>query len=229
MNTSESPLSEPLRRAIVESGFPFLQIQEKTGVDRASISRFVAGDRSLRLDLADKLAAFFGLILRGDPMSSPPTPAPPRVMANREEAYQSFFQALAKNLEEHDFTKLETGKPWSWGRFKSGEPQWARYGAAFAHGEVRAYVLIACKLAAENTRILNELKKQRTDIEQEFGSKLEWDFRRNTAQQQGRIEIHRPGSIQDNAKSLEEIKAWMIDRLCKLRTVFKPRLAELAQ
>jgi plasmid maintenance system antidote protein VapI len=64
MEKPSSPLSEPLRRAIVESGIPYLQIQEKTGIERSSISRFVTGKRSLRLDLADKLAAYFGLILK---------------------------------------------------------------------------------------------------------------------------------------------------------------------
>jgi plasmid maintenance system antidote protein VapI len=64
MNTPSSPLSEPLRRAIVESGFPFLKIEQDTGIHRASVSRFVAGKRSLRLDVADKLAAYFGLELR---------------------------------------------------------------------------------------------------------------------------------------------------------------------
>ena len=63
MSDQHSPLSEPLRRAIVESGIPYLQLQEQTGIERSSISRFVTGKRSLRLDLADKLAAYFGLTL----------------------------------------------------------------------------------------------------------------------------------------------------------------------
>jgi plasmid maintenance system antidote protein VapI len=57
-------MSDPLRRAIIESGVAFLKIEQDTGIARASISRFVAGKRSLRLDLADKLAAYFRLELR---------------------------------------------------------------------------------------------------------------------------------------------------------------------
>ena len=81
MNNPQSPLSEPLRRAIVESGIPYLQLQEQTGIERSSISRFVTGKRSLRLDLADRLAAFFRLTLtapkatghrKGRPSTSPP-------------------------------------------------------------------------------------------------------------------------------------------------------------
>jgi plasmid maintenance system antidote protein VapI len=64
MSAKLSPMSEPLRRAIVESGIPFLKVEKETGVQRACISRFVAGKRSLRLDVADKLAAYFGLVLQ---------------------------------------------------------------------------------------------------------------------------------------------------------------------
>jgi plasmid maintenance system antidote protein VapI len=56
-------MSEVLRRAIQESGLALLKIAADTGVERASISRFVRGERSLRLDMADKLAAYFGLRL----------------------------------------------------------------------------------------------------------------------------------------------------------------------
>jgi plasmid maintenance system antidote protein VapI len=58
-----SPIADTLRRTILESGLPLLRIEQATGVDRASLSRFVAEKRSLRLDMADKLAAYFGLKL----------------------------------------------------------------------------------------------------------------------------------------------------------------------
>jgi transcriptional regulator with XRE-family HTH domain len=57
-------ITDAIRQAIVESGLPLQQISEKTGVERASLSRFVRGERSLRLDMVDKLAANFGLELR---------------------------------------------------------------------------------------------------------------------------------------------------------------------
>ena len=58
-----NPLSDPLRRAIVESGDSLSALERATGVTRASIMRFVRGDQSLRLDKADQLAAYFGLEL----------------------------------------------------------------------------------------------------------------------------------------------------------------------
>jgi plasmid maintenance system antidote protein VapI len=59
----DEPMSDVLRRAIRESGLALLTIATETGVERASVSRFVRGERSLRLDIADKLAAHFGLQL----------------------------------------------------------------------------------------------------------------------------------------------------------------------
>jgi plasmid maintenance system antidote protein VapI len=60
---TEATITDVLRQAILDSGLPLLRIAEATGVERASISRFVRGLNSLRLDVADKLAAFLGLRL----------------------------------------------------------------------------------------------------------------------------------------------------------------------
>lgn len=38
-------------------------LERETGVKRQSIMRFVRGDQTLRLDIADKLASFYGLEL----------------------------------------------------------------------------------------------------------------------------------------------------------------------
>lgn len=57
-------ISETLRKAILDTGLPLLQVAKATGVERASLSRFVRGERTLRLDMADRLAAHFKLELR---------------------------------------------------------------------------------------------------------------------------------------------------------------------
>jgi plasmid maintenance system antidote protein VapI len=53
-----------LKKAISESGMAHIAIERATGVKRASIMRFMRGETSLRLDLADRLAAYFGLEVR---------------------------------------------------------------------------------------------------------------------------------------------------------------------
>ena len=58
-----APITSLLRQTIAESGIPYLALERATGVQRASIQRFVDGRQSLRLDMADRLAAYFGLEL----------------------------------------------------------------------------------------------------------------------------------------------------------------------
>jgi plasmid maintenance system antidote protein VapI len=68
MSASIEPISDLLRRTIgraVEKGeTTYLTLEQQTGITRASIMRFVKGKQFLRLDLADRLAALFGLELR---------------------------------------------------------------------------------------------------------------------------------------------------------------------
>lgn len=56
-------MSDVLREAIKQSGKPMLQIAKEASIARASLIRFIRGERSLRLDIADKLAAYFELVL----------------------------------------------------------------------------------------------------------------------------------------------------------------------
>ena len=63
-----TPISDLLRqtiaRAVEEGRTNYKALERDTGVTRASIMRFVRGSQSLRLDMADRLAAHFGLELR---------------------------------------------------------------------------------------------------------------------------------------------------------------------
>ena len=56
-------MSDILRATILDSGMNNAEIERHTGIDRSSLSRFIAGERSMRLDMADQLAGFFGLRL----------------------------------------------------------------------------------------------------------------------------------------------------------------------
>ncbi len=57
------PLSDALRKAIMESDMSYKALERETGVLRQSLMKFMNGERSLRLDKADQLAAYFGLTL----------------------------------------------------------------------------------------------------------------------------------------------------------------------
>jgi plasmid maintenance system antidote protein VapI len=61
MAKAKQPMTDALQAAIAQSGLAHIAIERETGVKRQSIMRFMRGERSLRLDLADRLAVFFGL------------------------------------------------------------------------------------------------------------------------------------------------------------------------
>lgn len=56
-------MTELLRQAILEAP-SFLGVETATGVKRQSLMKFVRGEQSLRLDMADRLAAHFGITSR---------------------------------------------------------------------------------------------------------------------------------------------------------------------
>jgi len=56
-------ITEVLKKTITDSGISHYTIERETGVNRASLGRFMRGDQSIRLDVADKLAAYFDLEL----------------------------------------------------------------------------------------------------------------------------------------------------------------------
>jgi len=56
-----STLSEALKEAIAESPESVRSIAAATDLEHSAVSRFVRGITSLRLDLADRLAQYFGI------------------------------------------------------------------------------------------------------------------------------------------------------------------------
>lgn len=61
---TKQPIADALKAAILASELPYLTLQEETGVTRQSLMSFVKDERTLRLDMADKLAVYFGLTLQ---------------------------------------------------------------------------------------------------------------------------------------------------------------------
>jgi len=56
-------MTERLRNAVNDCPLPFQALERETGVTRQSLMRFARSESSLRLDIADKLADYFGLEL----------------------------------------------------------------------------------------------------------------------------------------------------------------------
>lgn len=60
---SNSPISETLRQALKEAG-PVHATAQRAGVHHAALLRFISGERTIRLDTADKLAEVLGFELK---------------------------------------------------------------------------------------------------------------------------------------------------------------------
>jgi len=54
-------LTDQIREAVRQSGLTHYRICQETGIDKASMSKFVSGERGLSLAHLDKLAALLGL------------------------------------------------------------------------------------------------------------------------------------------------------------------------
>lgn len=60
-------MTDALRAALKGSEESFLGLEKATGVQRGSIMRFLQGSQSIRLDLADRLAAHLGVTVNPAP------------------------------------------------------------------------------------------------------------------------------------------------------------------
>jgi transcriptional regulator with XRE-family HTH domain len=58
---NKQPMTDALKRAIEASGLPFLTLEQETGVTRQSLMAFMKDERTLRLDMADRVANYFKL------------------------------------------------------------------------------------------------------------------------------------------------------------------------
>ena len=138
--------------------------------------------------------------------------------------YRGFFQELIDTLrDDHSFTNARQALAQNWYRFSVGYGQRAQFGANFAaEGRARVELYIASGNTDWNRELFDQLSERQDDIQSELGEPLEWDRLGNP-----RIAVVRRGSIDDDEETLEEIRAWMVERLLKFKQVFGPRLDEL--
>ena len=59
----ETPFSEQLRRAILDSELSRYAMSKQTGIDQAVLARFVKGTRGLSVESIDKLMHLLGLAI----------------------------------------------------------------------------------------------------------------------------------------------------------------------
>ena len=147
--------------------------------------------------------------------------------SERMERYRDFFQSLIDTLrEQHQFTNVRKGQAQNWCNFSTGRSHVA-YKADFTNQQqARVSIRIDYPDGERNLRLVNDLELRKDEIQSRLGS-LNWQ------QVEGRraclITLERPGSIQDDDETLEDLQSWMVDNLLKFREVFGPILAELTK
>ena len=78
-----------------------------------------------------------------------------------------------------------------------------------------------------NKEIFDQLSDRREEIQSDIQGEFEWNWDRLDARRASRISVERPGSINDDQKTLDEIHEWMVKNLLEFKRVFGPHLAEL--
>lgn len=146
-------------------------------------------------------------------------------ISEKSEAYRTYFQALIDAMRAKHFTNAQKGQPQNWYSFSSGFTR-IYYGNNFAQGgRVRAELYLDPGEASVNKELFDKLYAMREEIEREFGEPLEWE--RLDDKRASRVAVYRPGSIEEDGKTLEEIKDWSIEKLLKFKKVFAPRLKKV--
>ena len=145
---------------------------------------------------------------------------PPRI-----QQYYDFFQPLVDELLRTGFANGFRRRHDHADRlFPSGLHRYTGYMASFYKDRAWASLHVETGDKDLTNRIFDALKEQKKSIESCFEAETDWDWNRNGSQMFSSINIRRDGSIDDPQEKLEEIRAWMLDRLPKLKEVLDPHL-----
>ena len=154
-------------------------------------------------------------------------------MTNRREKYTLYFQALIDELsEQHNFPNTHLVQGRHFHQFYSGTtdiyyvPGFRRRRSlsGFYHQGRQAFTVLGLwsNNRERNKVIFDVLKERESEIKARFGGELEW-YRRNDIAR-SYIGLSREGDIDSDKRALEDIKAWHIENLLKLKYVFTPEI-----
>jgi hypothetical protein len=148
---------------------------------------------------------------------------PGKAPSKKVEGYRDFFQKLIDELrEEYKFTGARIAQLQNWYSFASGFSN-ISYGANFPQGgKARVEIYFDQGDAQSNKQLFDHLNAMHSEIEQKFGSPLEWERLDN--RRGSRIAIYRTGTIDDSPSELEGIREWMIEKLLQFKKIFTPEL-----
>ena len=151
-------------------------------------------------------------------LTLPPEPPPPPHLKQHDD----FFGPLIIKLREEDFADSVRQRFGYADRFfPSRLHRYTGYMASFYRNSAWASLHIETSDKDLTNRIFDELKEQQESIQSSFEAELDWDKRYKETFSY--INLKRDGSI-DDVEKLEEIRAWMLEQLQKLKEVLDPHL-----
>ena len=136
----------------------------------------------------------------------------------RSQQYRDFFQPLVDELRRTGFTDRTRTYAQYYQNFPSRFTG-IEYGACFYYRPNVACVYVS--ITRGDKQVFDALQRRAADIQAGIDGELEW--RRNDARTFSTVDLRTDGSIDDPGK-LEEIRAWMLDQLPKLKDVLDPHL-----
>ena len=156
-----------------------------------------------------------------------PTPPPVNPETLR---YRDFFQPVLARLQEihPGFETSRQAFDFRDRFFPSSFHKEIGYVASF-EGEY-AWVYLYIRTSDDpnlSNRLFDKLAEDRELIASSIDANAEWAWNRYERRSFSTIGIRRRGSIYDPPEPLEEIRAWMLDFLPKLKGAFEPRLERL--
>ncbi len=140
--------------------------------------------------------------------------------------YNEFFHPIVDTLfNEHQIRVGRKTNANSGRHFESGYGNHIQYEARLAQGnKARVALHIDSPNRERNIQLVEHLLQCCENIESALGP-LDWEQEKDTRRR--RIEITRPGSIDDDDHTLTEIRDWMVDNLLNFKRVFDSHLKDL--
>jgi hypothetical protein len=132
----------------------------------------------------------------------------------------AFWEKLVSRIKEKDDSPLSLRKPrpQHWHTFASGTSG-VGINAVFNSQEDR---VLAELYIVNDKSIFENLEKDKNNIENELGEKLDWQLLPHRAA--SRIKLARKNSVLDNQKDWDDYIVWLIEKLEKFYQVFSKRL-----
>jgi hypothetical protein len=154
---------------------------------------------------------------------------------DRQQKYRDFWGSLISAIHARDprFTssRPDRAPKQNWCSFSAGAQGFqdnAVFGweAGGVGNLVKAELYIDTGDKERNKAAFDLLAAERDSIEREFGESLTWTRRDDI--RASRIYVAMPGSINDPEEILARHRAWLVDRILRIRKVFGPRIKSLS-